>query len=215
MVQRVSTISACIVLICATAQLTLCQKNTKPDKNCELTAADYAVCAALLQGLGGPEDPEESWRGKDFLLVDTTIAQQGSLERGPKQARWGFRSKSNDVPHDDTVSDFITKKADRCELEAGFGDAKSYTIVASAEIEGYFPKQPKHKKDGWQAFYEKHPNAGGFWSFSRPGFNTAGDEALVYVVHSCGWLCGTGHYYLLAKESDVWKVKNRVMLWIS
>jgi len=39
------------------------------EETCELTDIDYAIYGALLQGMGGPEDPEESWSGDvvDFL----------------------------------------------------------------------------------------------------------------------------------------------------
>ncbi len=86
--------------------------------------------------------------------------------------------------------------------------------MPSEEKSGYFKRDRKHG-DGWQEFYKNHPKAAGFWTFSRPGYNPARDEALLYVTHNCGWLCGTGHLYLLAKEDGRWKVKNRLFLWIS
>jgi hypothetical protein len=83
-------------------------------------------------------------------------------------------------------------------------------MVTQKEIDDIFPSHP----DGWDEFYRKYPKAGGLWSVSRPGYNSKHDEAELYVSHSCGLLCGTGHLYLLAKENGLWKVKNRVMLWI-
>jgi hypothetical protein len=85
-------------------------------------------------------------------------------------------------------------------------------MVSSDEIDKFFKDR---SSGGWKAFYAKHPNAAGLWSLSRPGYNSSGDESLVYVSHSCGQLCGTGHLYLLTKENGQWQVKNRVMLWIS
>jgi hypothetical protein len=209
-------IVALVVLAALTvpqAQRAACQENTSPksDQNCQLTETDYAVYAGLLNDLGGPEDPEESWSGKEFVLVDTTAGGTEDAQRRD----WGFRSKSKESPHADTIADFTAKKNERCTVKSGFGDPKSYSIVPSTEIDGYFPKTVNKKKDGWKAFYEKHLQAGGFWRFSRPGYNSDRDEALVYVSHSCGWLCGTGHFYLLSKQSGAWKVRNRLMLWIS
>jgi hypothetical protein len=153
-------------------------------------------------------------RGKEFIILDKT-ADTGNVDaqRGGR----GFRSRSKAIPGAETVADFKAKKGDRCAVKSGFGDPKAYSIIHSNETEQDFArdKDGARKKDGWQAFYERHPNAGGFWQFSRPAYNSAGDEALVYVSHSCGWLCGTGHLYLFNKESGVWKAKNRLMLWIS
>jgi hypothetical protein len=41
------------------------------------------------------------------------------------------------------------------------------------------------------------------------------NQALVYIEHGCGGLCGTGHYVLLEKGVDGWKVIKRSMVWIS
>jgi hypothetical protein len=205
-----------VLVTCASAQ-SAPPKNevaSSSEQGCELTEDDHAVYAALLEGLGGPEHPEEAWRGKDFLILDKTAdAENEDAQRGG----WGFRSRSKKGPSAETVADFKAKKGDRCAVTAAFGDPKAYSIIPSDETDQYFArdKDGERKKDGWKAFYEKHPNAGGFWQFSRPAYNSAGDEALVYVSHSCGWLCGTGHLYLFSKESGVWKVKNRLMLWIS
>jgi hypothetical protein len=71
---------------------------------------------------------------------------------------------------------------------------------------------------GWEGFYKKYPKSAGFWQFSRPGYNFTRDEALLYVGHSCGGLCGTGHLDLLSQQNEQngqWTVKNRMMLWIS
>lgn len=187
------------------------EATTDSPATCELSEIDYAVYSALLDGLGGPEDPEEAWRAKEFLILDKTADVSG---RNTDTRLWGFRSHSKQVPRKDTIADFTAKKADRCPLKSGFGDTKAYSVIPASEIDELFPKDPP-KRDGWKTFYEKHSKSSGFWQFSRPGYNSAGDEALVYVSHSCGWLCGTGHLYLLSRQSGTWKVKNRLMLWIS
>lgn len=178
---------------------------------CELSEEDYSVFTAVIEGLGNPEDPEEAWHGKEILVVDLTGA--GEVDKGQWNG-WGFRSKSKAAPSGETRADYEAKSKDSCRLKAGWGDARLYTPVRSEEVSGYFKCDRKHG-DGWQAFYENHPKAAGYWSFSRPGYDAAHDEALVYVTHSCGWLCGTGHVYLLSKQNGRWKVKNRLFLWIS
>lgn len=68
--------------------------NKVPTESCILMDEDYTVYTALLAGLGGPEDPEESWRGKEFVLVDLTAMTDTDATRGG----WGFRSQSKDRP---------------------------------------------------------------------------------------------------------------------
>jgi|HubBroStandDraft_4_1064222.scaffolds.fasta_scaffold138929_2 hypothetical protein len=203
------------LLTCVNAQSAPQMKSSisPSEETCELTEIDYAIYGALLQGMGGPEDPEEAWSGKDLLILSTT-ADAGNVDA--RRGGWGFRSRSKERPGEETAADFNAKKGIRCKVKPGFGDPKAYSIIPSDETDQYFATgKDKKAQDGWTAFYEKHPHAGGFWQFSRPAYNLAGDEALVYVSHSCGWLCGTGHLYLLRRDGGHWKVNNRLMLWIS
>ena len=178
---------------------------------CDLTSEDYAVFAGLLAGLHGPEDPEEAWEGKEILIVDATVTPDRLGTNSNGWGGWGFKSKSSAAPTQETLQDYQKKAQSVCTIVPGFGDPQSYKIISNAEIDRDFHKG----HHGWEKFYEKHPKSAGLWRFSRPGYNSAGDEALMYVSHSCGWLCGTGHLYLLSKENGEWTVKNRLMLWIS
>jgi hypothetical protein len=200
-----------LLLLCSFAW---CQDGNRPasaessPKHCELTQEDYAVFAALLKGLQGPEDPEEAWAGKEILISDMT-AVPGEAEK--KTTGWGFRSKSKAAPSQETVTDYTGKGQSQCTVQPNFGDPP-YKIIAQSEIDHFFSKVGD---DGWKKFYEEFPKSAGFWRLSRPGYNSAGNEALLYVSHVCGYLCGTGHLYLLSKEEGKWIVKNRLMLWIS
>jgi hypothetical protein len=180
------------------------------ENNCELTQDDYAVFAALLSELHGPEHPAEAWEGKEMLIVDVT-ATPGKLEGQPR-AIWGFRSKSSAAPSQETFSDYADKAHTTCAVGPEFGDPKSYKIIARDEVNNFFRKGVGR---GWQDFYKKYLKSAGYWQFSRPGYNSTRDEALLYVVHSCGGRCGTGDLYLLSKQNGQWTVKNRLALWIS
>ena|SRR5215469_1841779 len=177
--------------------------------SCELTQDDYAVFGALLNVLRGPEDPEEAWERKQMLIANVTTPP--FPDQPVEQTRWGFRSNSKAAPSQETLSDYVEKAHSTCAVKPEFGDPHSYEIIAREELDSFF------KKGGgwWQGFYQKYPKSAGYWQFSRPGYNSTGDEALLYADHVCGDLCGTGHLYLLSKQSGKWTVKNHVMLWIS
>ena len=160
-----------------------------------------------MQGLDGPEDPEEAWKGKEFLIADMTATPF----KKDTQPLWGFRSKSKVAPSEETFSDYAAKAGSRCPIKPEFGDPNSYKIIASDDVKSLFEKGG----GWWPEFYRRYPKSAGYWQFSRPGYNTARDEAVLYVSHSCGGLCGTGHLYLLSKQDGKWTVKNRVMLWIA
>src|ERR1700733_741776 len=71
-------------LLSLVAVFGLAHSQDKPDSttsestrhSCELTQEDYAVFAALLNGLHGPEDPEEAGEGKEILIVDVTATPE-------------------------------------------------------------------------------------------------------------------------------------------
>jgi hypothetical protein len=175
---------------------------------CVLSPEDYAVYSALLLNRGKPEDPEERWDDKPDLI----IAEATDSEENGNSNMWGFRSNSKQRPADDTVKNFNSRQKSSCQLTSQLDSAISYRLLSSAEHDKFFEKKGVA---GWSDFYKKYPKSSGFWTFSPVGYNAQGSEALVYVGHHCGGLCGTGHLVLLAKENGRWVVKNRVMLWIS
>jgi len=195
------------VLACHLSPQVTAQKTPQKVKShCELTQDDYSVYAALITGLGRPEDPEEAWQGKEILIAGLTAADADTKSHW---GTWGFRSKSKAVPSHDTIVDFERKARSSCVLKPQFGDVESYKVITQAELDNIF------KEGGWEDFYKKYPKAGGVWTFSRPGYNSARNEAVLSVGHACGSLCGTGHLYFLAKQNNQWTVLNRLMLWIS
>jgi len=86
-----------------------------------------------------------------------------------------------------------------------------YTLIPNEKIEQIF----KNGLDGWSEFYRQFPDSGGLIALSRAGLDSSGNQALVYMRHSCGGLCGTGHYMLLVKNEQRWVVQKKFMAWIS
>jgi len=176
---------------------------------CVLTNEDYAVYSALLLDRGKPEDPEERWDDKpDLVLLDSTDTGEDG-----KSLMWGFRSASKQAPSDATVDNFNARRQSLCQLQPQFEPTVAYHFFTQKERDSLFKK--KGIARGWREFYKKYPHSSGYWSLSPVGYDPERLEALVYVGHHCGGLCGTGHLVLLAKEDGRWNVKNRVMLWIS
>jgi len=205
---RLSLAAAISGLLLATLGLAQTQDKPAPAQDCVLTSEDYAVYSALLQERGKPEDPEERWDNKPDLIISEAT---DSREDG-KSNMWGFRSPSKQKPSDATVGSFSSRQKSVCRLKPLLDLAISYHLLPEEEENKFFKKKGPR---GWPDFYKKYPKSSGYWSLSPIGYNTEGTEALVYVGHHCGGLCGTGHLVLLAKENGRWVVKNRVMLWIS
>jgi hypothetical protein len=193
-----------LLLALVTASFAIQSKPAAPD--CVLSDDDYNVFSAVINDLGRPEDPEEAWKGKEILVSDLTVeAEHLESKWGP----WGFRSNSNAAPAKETEAAFKSRALDLCHIEPKLHTVDPHKLVDHGKLEQMF------KKGGWDEFYRTYPNAGGFWDFSHPGYNKAQNEAVLYVGHYCGGLCGTGHLFFLVKDGGQWRVKNRLMLWIS
>ena len=50
---------------------------------------------------------------------------------------------------------------------------------------------------------------------SHVGLNLNKTEALLYVDHFCGGLCGRGEYVLMRKVNGVWHVVDSHVTWVS
>src|SRR5215217_7791371 len=101
--------------------------------------------------------------------------------------------------------DYRARNKESVRLKESFQLNIKYVLVDKKEIEKIF------NGGRWEEFYKRYRDSGGFISLSRPGFNPAMNQALVYIAHACGGLCGTGHYVLLEKSVDGWKVIKRSM----
>jgi hypothetical protein len=64
-------------------------------------------------------------------------------------------------------------------------------------------------------FEAKFPNNFGYFVVSHIGMNVDKTEALFYVDHFCGGLCGGGGYVLMRKTNGVWQVVDHHNVWMS
>lgn len=55
----------------------------------------------------------------------------------------------------------------------------------------------------------------GYSVVSHAGLNLSGTEAILYVDHFCGGLCGGGNYILMRKLDGVWRVVDGHVVWVS
>lgn len=64
-------------------------------------------------------------------------------------------------------------------------------------------------------FQTRLPNNFGYFVVSHAGLNLGKTEAILYVDHFCGGLCGGGEYFLMRKANGVWHVVDQHIAWIS
>lgn len=197
----------------------------------------YAACAVVLIPQDRPATPTDrdsdsdevyaaivNWRAdhpgegpkaKQLVFSDTTV-QFSCLREKPEDCVTNVREQLTQAfgnrLDSNVLNDYLEHNKERGPLSKSIPTDLPKFWISDAEEQALF-KDKKH--DGWKTFYAKYPGAGGIMAFSRVGFNETRDRALVYSTIGCGWLCGTGHYHLLKKQSGKWILDSNLMAWIS
>lgn len=111
----------------------------------------------------------------------------------------------------ETVTSFSVQSATSRALSADMDLGAPYLLMSSQEMNAIFsPSQ-----DGWQLFYERYPDAPGIMVFSRVGFNSTGNQALVSWRFQWEGLGGDGGFIVLAKVAGAWQVAHKVVTVVS
>ena len=88
--------------------------------------------------------------------------------------------------------------------------SKPYDFIKESELDNLIDEY-----DNWDKFNQKYPGAHVYTFFSKVGFNTKGNQALVYMAHSCGGSCGQGNLYCVVFVDNRWKIEGVYRVWIS
>jgi len=129
-----------------------------------------------------------------------------------KVYRFLTRSRVHGWVRTETVEDFLLKSCSTGHLSRTFHTDLPRSFIASENV--LFEGWPI-KKNGPPSFEKLFPGAGGVISFSRVGFDTELDEAMVSASFVCGGLCGEGWHYFLKKRRGRWEVASKRMAWVS
>lgn len=111
---------------------------------------------------------------------------------------------------DETIDSFLERNAQPSRLAPDMDLGVDYSLLGREEL-SEITKQPNWN----EVLNERYPGAYGYTVFSRVGFNTSLNQAVIYVGWVGGPLMGSGWYYLMEKKSGEWRIKQEVMIWIS
>ena len=172
---------------------------------------EYAVYDHLL----GPDDS----KGTLALIYENTTF---SCPHCSALLFYGFNRSSliEEMPSLDmkTLDDFEAKNDGIYQLKNIFKYKGRYAIVNDSELLEIFTiNQTKEYWNDWEEYYfKKCPNSPGIRYFSRVGFNSNMDQALVQDGFTLPYiLAGTGQLVLLEKINGSWNVTDSMMVWIT
>jgi hypothetical protein len=192
------TMAVVLLLACVSALLMLEQRRTQREMGPILTAFFSDEILRNVQDLGAERKiqivvlrkPENPWASainrRSFLLEPRSSFSESSLA-----TRVSFLL-TNVFPTDIHTELHLP------------GGAQSF-FIARREIEETRGKN----------FEARFPNNFGYFVVSHVGLNPGKTEAILYVDHFCGGLCGSGGYYLMRNVNGVWHVVDQHVIWIS
>lgn len=118
---------------------------------------------------------------------------------------------------DEIIADYEARLKPSTLLKQRFNLNLKYSLLSNNSYKSIFGDDLNANStvNKWSHFYKRYPDSGGYIWLSNVGFNKTRDRALLFLVHWCGTLCGTGHYILMSKKSASWNVDRVGMMWVS
>lgn len=183
-----------ILLLCAA--VSSCAQISQPNK---LSEEDIQREEQKIYALFFGEGPQTV-----VILQQTSANFELDSEQSIKYIREGLSEMA-----DETFASYNDRNREAADLSPQMQIGTEYILLDNDEL-----SRIMSQSNGWESFNEKFPNSG-YTQFSRVGFNTAMDQAFVYVGRMAGPLMGYGSYYLLEKQAGSWVIKQELMAWIS
>lgn len=152
---------------------------------------------------------EENVR-KELSSKDTAPPYNSFIDKAYRVLTNGWWNPSS--LRTDTIQDFAEKSCSNGRISTRFHTDLPRTFVPVDKV--HFEGWPVGK-DGTPPFEKLFPGAAGIIAFSRVGFDSSLDEAIVSTSFYCGGLCGAGRRYILKIRRGKWEVTNKRLIWVS
>jgi hypothetical protein len=161
-----------------------------------IPAREYAIYAAVIGNMLANNElsPDPQLKVEMLVIVDRTVNNHFAAIVGQDEEK-RVKQEFSSIISQETIDDYVAKNAKSHQLTKSFNLKLEYILI---------PKQKLESSD-----------SGGLIALSRAGLNSSGNQALVYISHSCGPLCGSGRYMLPVKKEQRWVVKKKFTAWVS
>lgn len=100
------------------------------------------------------------------------------------------------------ISDYVRSNAKPSILQPRINVEVPYQLIIADELRSVI------QTAGWEGFYQRYSDSGGWMELSAVGFNLNKTVAVVYMGHHCGTLCGGGGFHVLEKKDGKWVALN-------
>jgi hypothetical protein len=175
-----------------------------------ITAEEYAVYAAVIGDMFAGDKGVFDTQSKVKILVieDKTVSSLDDAFAGGNEVE-KLKQEISPIISQETIDDYAAKNAKSHQLTKSLDLKLKYTLIPREKIYQIFNGRSPDE------FYRQFPGSGGYIALSRVSLDSRGDQAFVYIRHTCGGLCGSGHYRALVKKNGEWVIQKKLALWIS
>jgi hypothetical protein len=166
----------------------------------QIDLEEQAVYAFLLPKM---------YRNSQYVIMATTATNATGVDNTAQTLDYVLQNMHGVAS--ETVDSFEIRNDAAYPIRPDMNLGGPYTLLSQDRRNQIFGQN----QSGWEVFYNRYPQAPGITTLSRVGFNSAFDQALVYIGTQSNWLAGAGYYVLLKKGDGVWNIDQQVMTWIS
>jgi len=166
-----------------------------------VSSEEYEIYSSIIKDLY--MEPKT----KQLVIEERTFRYDFAVQDDePWRDKWKDKKKGLAID-DSAADDYELRNGQKWLLNKdSFKLPVKVTLITDLDLKSIF-----HGNWGelpWIDYYRKFPDARGFVMLSRIGFNTAKNQALIYVGSRCGPGCGDLHFLLLQKENGAWVTKK-------
>lgn len=182
---------------------------TPRDGRVRVTQLVFGEMVLTPLGYDNESSPCEERARKQMWLQNGKLPYDSIAD---KAYRLFTRDSYDDALQPDTIRNFVTNFCTPGQLSHTFHTDLPRTFIGDERIDfgdGLVPLQKGQPRA------KRFPGASGIISFSRVGFDSRLDEAIVATSFVCGGLCGSGDRYVLRKRQGRWEVVNKWGVWVS
>ena len=171
-----------------------------------LSADEYAIYDVIIN----PNPPSQFQAQGEIVIEADTTNRYNPSDRATDIRGYVARQMTGLQPQ--TIDSFLAANQTMTPLADQFHLNGRIVLLSRADQAKIFSGDWQTM---WTTFYQRFPGASGLRAFSRVGFNSARDQALVYYQISSGSLDAEGSMILLKKTSTGWLVQQQLQLWIA
>ena len=178
------------------AALLICVCSLNIFAQSKITKEEYAVYASVLKIIYA-DNLEENKTKLSFVIIDTTQQPDNPI---------GIR-KVNKIRG--LINNFRQRNKESVKLEKSFPIKYRYEMVNKSEIDRLLESEKRKDTlsedaaEGWKTFERKYPDSNGYYQFSRIGFSSGREFALIHIKRSAAH-GGNQTNYVLRKKKGLW-----------